>query len=62
MNARSVGVVKLLTVSAPQFKDPVTIVGPVIVVFQELTAKPLLPAETTSQLVALTVRAFKVSP
>ena len=58
VNAKSAEVEMLLAVSAPQFRDPVTTVGPVIVVFVALTTKafvplvidgPLVPASTPPQ-------------
>ena len=43
VNDISAEVEMLLAVSAPQPKDPLTIVGPVIVVFVALTTKEFVP-------------------
>ena len=46
MNAKSAEVEMLLAVNAPQFKVPVTTVGPVIVVFVALATKAFVPQVT----------------
>ena len=46
-NVKSVEIKMLVAVNAPQFKVPVTKVGPVIVVCISLINKPLDPQVTT---------------
>ena len=53
--------VMLLVVSAPQFKEPVTTVGPVIVVFVALTTKAFDPEVADIPLLVTRPRARTVA-
>ena len=57
---KSVEVEMLAAVNAPEFKDPVTTAGPIIVVFVALTTTELVPEVANSLLVVIRFVALTV--